>query len=758
MMTLPVGAQASSEFFYGELDQWESIKVDHVFSEGGQTESIKAILLEDSLYLYVATQASELTGIFYIDTGTDPFGYLGRGLWGDTPRIDYKVEDSTLYSYDGTGFDESWRKLGSVEVTEFDNAFMARVELQSLKVSADQNVAVAFYNSGQDYLPAYGNTMVSATRPDTAQQLTVAAKDFWDSISPLATNLGSELSLHAVRDHQKLFVLVKGEELNPKNTYFIDTSLEGGYQSPMWIDSDINYKIENGTLYKFVGSSNSPKWEEIEEVYTYITRDAIVMSVDLSLLEVTGAEPLSVGYVNYKEHTLPGTNQGMLSVNAFVEQPLRENTVYPVEYHGILNNPYKGWAPDATGGPYAQPHRLVRAQILWSEIEPERGVFDWERFEAENNFAAWDSKDVSYVFRFRMDVPKSTPGQMDIPQWLYDMIDGDGTWYQTTEIGSGFSPNYANPILIAEHERLIKAIGERYNDDPRVAFIQLGSIGHWGEWHTWPSGSGEFPVESVANQYIQHYIDHLDQKMLGIRRPLEHASKNNFGLFNDRIGYWPTTEDWLFWINNGIDYDNWYNKRTYPESANPNFWHTAYSAGEFGSGNALMWLRDDTVVDTLEQVRLSHTSWIGPCSPAGVGNVPDLPNINTVLKTIGYRFVVESVTHEPYGMRGHEFDLEMVWNNKGIAPFYFAWPLEIGLVNSDGELVFQFDTSVDIRQWLPGRTVVPASFQIPSDLPVGEYTLVVSINDPFTGEPGVDLAIKGRRDDGRYELSTVEVR
>jgi hypothetical protein len=39
----------------------------------------------------------------------------------------------------------------------------------------------------------------------------------------------------------------------------------------------------------------------------------------------------------------------------------------------------------------------------------------------------------------------------------------------------------------------------------------------------------------------------------------------------------------------------------------------------------------------------------------------------------------------------------------------------------------------------------------------GEYDLCVAILDPNTMEPGLELAIEGRRDDGRYKLDKMQV-
>ncbi len=52
-----------------------------------------------------------------------------------------------------------------------------------------------------------------------------------------------------------------------------------------------------------------------------------------------------------------------------------------------------------------------------------------------------------------------------------------------TEFGGGFSPDYENKDLQSGLPKLIKALGERYNSNPRIAFVRVGLLGYWGDWH-----------------------------------------------------------------------------------------------------------------------------------------------------------------------------------------------------------------------------------------------------------------------------------
>lgn len=462
-------------------------------------------------------------------------------------------------------------------------------------------------------------------------------------------------------------------------------------------------------------------------------------------------------------------------------------TYYPVEIDDVLVNPFMGWAPSAIDRTsYPQPHTLVYAGITWRELEPSRGNFDWAGVEAKYRFDYWAAQGKKIIIRVMMDVPKlgsslAETDHYDIPDWLVAMINDDGYHYWSELLyggpgGGGFSPNYNNQILINEHKRMIAALAQRYDNDSRIALIQIGSIGHWGEWHTWPYAdspgctyedgppTSAFPRVWVSDQYVQHYIDNFQNKKVCIRRPFQIAKDNKLGLFNDVFGeYAGTRQQFIPWVNNGYTDDF---GQSHP--AMPDFWKYNFSGGEFAWGNPALWLTDEnnghgttTWLDTYNAISDSHISWLGPCSaaiyPQGSTNPPQW-KLDAMMKKMGYRFVITSVTHSNIAAKGVSLPISMTINNKGVAPFYYNWPLEFSLADSNGNIVpgsKTLATNVDIRNWLPGVTNIQSSVKIPSDLPNGTYTLCVAILDPDTNNPGVDFAIRGKRADRRYALGSI---
>ena len=490
---------------------------------------------------------------------------------------------------------------------------------------------------------------------------------------------GPSYKLMTIRDQYKIYTFTSGPGLTTRSTYYLSTSAsQPGWTHPAWADAQIHYRVRTGVLEKFSGQSNGAAvWEPIGLVHTELYPEGVLMSLVLDLLDICELDSLRIGFENDKGLYLPREGGSMMELKQTLNQPKDENAFYPQEIYDVLNNPFMGWVPWAMNGPVSQPHRLVYAGISWRELEPERGQFAWDEVEEKYLFDFWTERGVKFVIRIVLDTPKRGQGELDTPDWLYELTDGAGTWYNTTEIGNGFSPDYNNPVFIEEHARLIRELGKRYNSDPRIAFIQLGSLGHWGEWHTWPSGSGVFPEIKVSDLYVQHYLDAFPDKMIGMRRPFRIALDNKLGLFNDMFGDKRSTDEWIGWFENG---------RSADEPAMPDFWKYAYSGGEFASGNALLHLTDEKIADTLRQARESHTSWLGPCSPADAAlNGPYQANLDLLLKTIGYRFVLESVVHSGQGTPGQAYPISMTWHNKGGAPFYFPWNLDLALADEQGQ-------------------------------------------------------------------------
>jgi hypothetical protein len=89
---------------------------------------------------------------------------------------------------------------------------------------------------------------------------------------------------------------------------------------------------------------------------------------------------------------------------------------------------------------------------------------------------------------------------------------------------------------------------------------------------------------------------------------------------------------------------------------------------------------------------------------------------------------------------------------------YHRWPLAYRLRSSSGQIVGQWTSQVDPRQWLPGtpheaRDVVLMA----SEIQPGTYSLDLAVLDRAGGSAHVSLAVEGGRADLWYAVSKIVV-
>jgi len=446
---------------------------------------------------------------------------------------------------------------------------------------------------------------------------------------------------------------------------------------------------------------------------------------------------------------------GLLLTLAIVMQCSRVSALtvsvrYPAS-DAVFANPFIGNAVWASSAPeHAQAFTLVYADLVWADFEPEQGLYDFASFEEKNHFALWRAQGKRVIFRFVMDVP-TAKRHRDIPEWLYRQTGMDGDAYHVA-YGRGYSPNYENPILIDAHARAIAAFGRRYSDDPFIAYIEIGSLGHWGEWHVHEK-IGKMPPKDVREKYVKPYIEAFPNAKLLMRRPFTIAATSGMGLFNDTAGAMEPTQKWLSWIEHGADdslSDDGVNLVPMPDA-----WRKSPIGGELATGMKHQALLGPLLTQTIDLFKRSHTSWIGPGSFSDVPRGGDLQGaLNQVLNTIGYRLRVDNCTVDEAA--NGALRLTMVWKNDGAAPFYFDWQPFLSFEGADGTRTL-YPLAMQLIDVQPGLDY-SVSMTLPQDaLPSGAYTISVGILDPVTKEAGVALAMVADENDLWYELLRIDL-
>lgn len=114
------------------------------------------------------------------------------------------------------------------------------------------------------------------------------------------------------------------------------------------------------------------------------------------------------------------------------------------------------------------------------------------------------------ILRFRYEYPGSTdvdgqPGTTAVPQYIKDLPDYHET-YSPNPGGDGptYYADWTHPELQWFTRQFYTDFAARYNDDPRIAFLEIG-FGHWSEYHIYgtPLRLGQnFPSKAYQADFL----------------------------------------------------------------------------------------------------------------------------------------------------------------------------------------------------------------------------------------------------------------
>jgi len=400
--------------------------------------------------------------------------------------------------------------------------------------------------------------------------------------------------------------------------------------------------------------------------------------------------------------------------------PTTERTIQLPAGPGPLDNPLKGWCTYTFAGQLHQPYSFVYRYVTWKELEPTEGNYQFAQWEKK----AWDdpmSKGKPVVIRVDIDYPGSPSG---IPDWL--LAKGLKTRHYT-DYGGGNSPDYDNPDLVDGLEKLIAAMGQRYDHNPRVAFVALGLLGFWGEWHTYPH-TDWFASDATQQRIVDAYHKAFPDKILVARYAKGYLGQQDWIGYHDDMFPSDTDsgQDWMF----------------LPQiraSGRTENWRHAVVGGEMEPQAANKWLGDGFAT-TMHALETGHFTWVGPYNPGMEPNqTPQfVERSQEMVRRMGYQYCLQQIQYTPEIVNGGLLKVAITAENQGVAPFYYNWPVKLALISSDGAVAATLPLDADIRTWQPGAFTITASQDVRTN--PGTYQLAIGIFDPLTGQPDIRFA------------------
>jgi hypothetical protein len=431
-----------------------------------------------------------------------------------------------------------------------------------------------------------------------------------------------------------------------------------------------------------------------------------------------------------------------------VDAPAKTVTVRPEEIGDILYNPAMGFADfhfgrgDPPPPGEHPPQTVAYSRWTWDELEPAEEKYDFAPVDDAIRRAGAEGK--TLAFRVMSVYKGSTP------QWLLDKgID-------RVAVGGDIFPDHNNPVFLRYHERLLKALGDRYAGRPEIDHVDIGSVGCWGEWNTACCGAAREICEgflpTVANRflitdwYFRYFADTPLVMLVG--GPVEYAASKGAGWRGDCFG------DYGMFRSTWNHMDDVYG-RVVKNPIVGDAWKGAPVQFEV-CGVMQDWYDRGFDIDRILEKGLEwHVSVLNAKSSP----VPAewRSKVDEFLKRMGYRFVLGELTHGAEARPGGPLPIRSVWDNRGVAPIYRPWPLAYRLRSGDDLVAATWKSAADLRTWLPGTHEASDVLAIPADVPPGTYSVDVAILTEDGGYAHVELAIAGKRLDKWYPISRVAI-
>jgi len=402
-------------------------------------------------------------------------------------------------------------------------------------------------------------------------------------------------------------------------------------------------------------------------------------------------------------------------------------TPFNYDAYPTRNNPLKGFFPYVGEAEYVYnqkgifPFSLEFEYFSMAELMTGPTTFDFTRLNKVLTDVA--RRNHQLVFRVAVDLPCESAYKP--PAYLNEKMTSYSAYGCT-----GKTPAYSDALIDAM-VALIKKMASVYDYDTRIAAIQVGFLGLWGEWHAEVTTGGRsnvnvFPSKEkqvkVLNAFNSSFVrTHILVSTDQLKQASKDLTKNyRIGIHDDSFGY--TTQSYTIPLLTNTQTTEKWRRVPFAGEVYPDFQEQAFTS----TANADKVMRD--TIQTHSSFQLINGIWY-PKIKAGT-------NFNRALNILykkGYNFFVPSVTLYSNGI-----DVQII--NNGSAPFYHSLKLVVKVVGGTS-----IRSNTDLAYLYPSTTASTVFIGTPAKFfPFGkQFQIEVSFwSDAILPTQSIRFAVK----------------
>jgi len=428
-------------------------------------------------------------------------------------------------------------------------------------------------------------------------------------------------------------------------------------------------------------------------------------------------------------------------------------TVHPQDTDQALVNPGMGWTmhfysnlTSNYGSKLAPSDTLddfpglsvVYLRVPWAYLEPEEGNYNWALLDTPAQ--RWIARGKRVAFRFTCS---ENWMRYATPKWVEE-AGAKGTYYNTGKgpdpDGDYWDPFFDDPVFLKKLDTFLAAAAARYDGNPHVDFIDVGTFGLWGEGHTY--GSSKQDKIEVQKQHIDLHLKHFNKTLLCISDDFAGHNKpgKQFPITDYALSKGVTIRDDSIMVQPPPN--SWYHS----EMAQA-FWPTLPVILEhqhYGISVAHKAWDANLFIKSIEDYHASYMSihwW-----PRILLN-ENRETIDKINMRMGYRLMPVEVSWPKSVFVAKPFKVQWTWVNKGVAPCYPGGYPALTLKDVEGGIVSVLsDESLNMRQLKVGPAGNAPSLKHESTFTAGR---IAPTTDPGT----VDVYISVGERDGTPKIA-----
>lgn len=334
-------------------------------------------------------------------------------------------------------------------------------------------------------------------------------------------------------------------------------------------------------------------------------------------------------------------------------------------------NPLKGMIPFDGSTQRAFPHSMEWFYVALRDVQKEETKFDWDPID--RRLEAIAGRGNHSIFRVYLDYPGKAIGT---PQFLIDAGVRMRDYSESGNLnGASKSPDWNDPRLIVALETFIRNLGARYDGDPRIGFLTVGLYGFWGEWHNHPYDQEWAMSPEGRDRLLKAYLQAFKKTQVLLRNPMGTTNpvlKEGFGYHDDSFAFETLRPEWAFQPRmqaNGLG-DLWKEKAVGGE-IRPELQSTIFDAWP----NPSLSIAGGASEDLSQCIKTTHASWMVNDSLFSK-SLTETQHQNALRahQMLGYAFQVTSLAVDTD--KQHRVRVRLKLSNRGVAPFYYRWPVE----------------------------------------------------------------------------------